>query len=238
MKIELSHSPKGRQFVIGDVHGCFLTLSALIQQINLQQEDQLIFLGDVINKGNDSRKVLDYLMQLELEYELYCIKGNHEHNLLTAYSCGMDFFEDFLHAYHADDLMDGDLYAYLDFCAKMAYYIETPTHIFSHLGFSPSIPYPISDTRAYFHNQNIEISTTAIQSKKQVHGHLTVALKTIQEAVNGEQTIINIDGGCCYKKIEGLGHLCALEITHNTLYVQKNLEKEIRPIAQPIDLIL
>lgn len=239
MKRELLNAPIGRQIVVGDIHGCCTTFVELVEQkIQLQQEDQLIVLGDVINKGANSRKVLDYLMQLELEYEVHCIKGNHEHNLLTAYGCGMDFFDDFLHTYDSDDLLEGDLYAYLDFCANMHYYIETPTHIFSHLGFSPTIPYPITDTRAYFHKQEIQISQEAIIQKKQVHGHLTNSLETIQKSIKEQALVLNIDGGCHYKTIEGLGNLCAFDVTNNTLYAQESLEMDV-PIAAPkSDLIL
>jgi serine/threonine protein phosphatase 1 len=226
MGIHLPTLPEGRQLVIGDVHGCFDTLYALVEeQIQLQQGDQLIFLGDLINRGTDSKKVLDYLMQLELEYEVYCIKGNHEHNFLTAYDCGMDFFDEFLHEYNSDDLMAGDLPAYLGFCAEMPYYIETATHIFSHMGFSSKQPRPITDTRAYFHNQSLSISETSIQNKIQVQGHVAMTLSKISQAVEAQPSILNIDAGCYYNTVDGLGYLCALEIKNNLLYVQKNIEK-------------
>lgn len=226
MGMHLSTIPKGRQLVIGDVHGCFDTLYALVEeQIQLKQGDQLIFLGDLINRGADSKKVLDYLMQLELEYEVYCIKGNHEHNLLTAYDCGMDFFDDFLHEYNSDDLMAGDLNIYLDFCARMPYYIETSTHIFSHMGFSSKQPRPITDTRAYFHRQSLPISDISIDNKIQIQGHLAMALSQISEAVEQQAPVLHIDAGCYYNRVDGLGYLCALDTKDNLLYVQKNIEK-------------
>lgn len=226
MEINLPSLPEGRQLVIGDVHGCFDTLHALIEeQIQLEEADQLIFLGDLINRGKDSKKVLDYLMQLELEYEVYCIKGNHEHNLLTAYDCGMDFFDDFLHEYNSDDLMAGDLPTYLDFCARMPYYIESPTHLFSHMGFSAQLPRPITDTRAYFHSQSLRISEASVQNKIQVQGHVAMSLSKISQAVEQEAFILNIDAGCYYNTVDGLGYLCALDVKSNLLYVQKNIEK-------------
>lgn len=232
-------TPSGRQLVVGDIHGCFITFVTLIEeQLKLQQDDQLILLGDVINKGANSRKVLDYLMQLQLEYEVHCVKGNHEHNLLTAYACGMDFFEDFLHTYHSDDLMEGDVYAYLDFCANMRYYLETPTHIFSHLGFSQQVPYPITDTRAYFHGQKITILQESIETKQQIHGHMTTSLDSIQYNIAEKVSILNIDGGCYYSEIEGLGHLCALDTRNRKLYIQKNVETNISIPCQFTDILL
>lgn len=237
MGIYLPTASEGRQLVIGDVHGCFDTLYALIEeQIQLEQGDQLIFLGDLINRGIDSKKVLDYLMQLELEYEVYCIKGNHEHNLLTAYDCGMDFFDDFLHEYNSDDLMAGDLTAYLGFCAEMPYYIETPTHLFSHMGFSSQQPRPITDTRAYFHSQSLQISEASILNKIQVQGHVAMALPQISKAVEQQDSILNIDAGCYYNSVDGLGYLCALDTRANLLYVQKNIEKTLNLAYHQSDL--
>jgi len=226
MEIHLPTLPEARQLVIGDVHGCFDTLYALVEeQIELRQGDQLIFLGDLINRGADSKKVLDYLMQLGLEHEVYCIKGNHEHNFLTAYDCGMDFFDEFLHEYNSDDLMAGDLSMYLDFCAQMPYFIESPTHIFSHMGFSAIQPRPITDTRAYFHNQALRISEASIQNKIQIQGHVAMALSKISQAVEEQASVLNIDAGCYYNTVDGLGYLCALDTKDNLLYVQKNIEK-------------
>lgn len=226
MGIYLSTFPEGRQLIIGDVHGCFDTLHTLIEeQIRLEHNDQLIFLGDLINRGANSKKVLDYLMQLSLEHEVYCIKGNHEHNLLTAYDCGMDFFENFLHEYNSDDLMEGDLHSYLDFCAQMPYYIETPTHLFSHMGFRSKDPKQMTDTRSYFHRQIFDISEDSIQTKIQVQGHFTLPLSKISTTVEQQESILNIDAGCYYKADDGLGYLCALDTKENLLYVQKNIEK-------------
>lgn len=223
--IYLEHN-QGRQIVIGDVHGCLDTLQTLIEEkLDLHSDDQLIFLGDTISRGPQSRGVLDYLLALQLEYAVICIKGNHEHNFLTAYDCGLSFFEEYLTTYDAEDVMGGDLYAYLDFCAKMPYYIETPTHLFSHMGFYETVPFSYNDTRAFFHGQSIEVGLGAIQSKKQVHGHFSQPLNQILQAVTDEKKVIGIDGGCCFKDEDGLGYLCALDVHANELFVQRNKEK-------------
>ncbi|MGN6645368.1 MAG: metallophosphoesterase, partial [Cytophaga sp.] len=51
-----------RTFVIADIHGCFKTLKALIEdQLQPTNEDQFIFLGDYIDRGPDSKSVINYL---------------------------------------------------------------------------------------------------------------------------------------------------------------------------------
>ena len=228
MENQLLSHPVGRQIVVGDIHGCFATFKALLEdKIQITQDDQLILLGDIINRGPSSRKVLDYLLTLELSHEVYCIRGNHEHNFLIAYECGVDFFEQFLSECNAEDLLEGDVHTYLDFCARMPYFLETPTHLLSHMGFSSDFPPRMSDTRSFFHQQKLVVNLAAINSKKQVHGHVVKPLNYILEEVRAEKKQITIDGGCWYGERDGLGYLCALDLNSNELFTQKNKE----PIA-------
>lgn len=74
-------SPPGRLIVIGDVHGCLSELQSLIHQINPRDEDRVILVGDLVNKGPDSAGVLDYV----IENRFRSVIGNHELRLLRAY---------------------------------------------------------------------------------------------------------------------------------------------------------
>ena len=48
-------------YVIGDVHGCYDELQMLIKKIKFNKnKDSLIFLGDLVNRGRDSLKVLNF----------------------------------------------------------------------------------------------------------------------------------------------------------------------------------
>lgn len=71
-------------FAIGDIHGCHRQLLALLDRLPLDKaEDTLVFLGDYINRGPDSRKVLDTLLALERSCRhAVFLKGNHEQALL------------------------------------------------------------------------------------------------------------------------------------------------------------
>jgi len=64
-------------YVIGDVHGCFYTLQNLIA--SLPKDAELIFVGDLCDKGNFSKDVIDFVIQNGYA----CIKGNHEHLMET-----------------------------------------------------------------------------------------------------------------------------------------------------------
>ena len=68
----------GRLITIGDVHGCADDLARLLDWLQPQPEDRLIFVGDLVNKGFDSAGVVDQAIALQAE----AVMGNHELRLL------------------------------------------------------------------------------------------------------------------------------------------------------------
>ncbi|WP_164993406.1 metallophosphoesterase family protein [Macrococcus sp. DPC7161] len=66
-------------FIVGDVHGCFHTLKKVLKAWDRTCE-QLIFVGDYINKGKHSKEVVQLVRQLEREGAI-CIMGNHEYQM-------------------------------------------------------------------------------------------------------------------------------------------------------------
>lgn len=71
-------------FAIGDIHGCHHKLVTLLGRLPFDKaNDTLVFLGDYINRGPDSRKVLETLLELgETCAHVVFLKGNHEQALL------------------------------------------------------------------------------------------------------------------------------------------------------------
>jgi serine/threonine protein phosphatase 1 len=77
--------PEGvRIYAVGDVHGRSDLLRQLFSRIdgdlraNPAKEAIHVFLGDYIDRGNDSAGVLDFLIARSQTNQLYCLKGNHE----------------------------------------------------------------------------------------------------------------------------------------------------------------
>jgi serine/threonine protein phosphatase 1 len=72
-----------RIFAIGDIHGCFLKLARLMEKIKLNSEkDILVFLGDYIDRGDQSKEVVDYLVRLRSRQpSTVFLLGNHEQML-------------------------------------------------------------------------------------------------------------------------------------------------------------
>ncbi|MEN1681942.1 MAG: metallophosphoesterase family protein [Planctomycetota bacterium] len=72
----------GRLIAIGDIHGCLTAFEALLEQVQPATEDKVVTLGDYIDRGPNSRGVVDLLMGLRTRCQLVAIKGNHEEMML------------------------------------------------------------------------------------------------------------------------------------------------------------
>jgi diadenosine tetraphosphatase ApaH/serine/threonine PP2A family protein phosphatase len=68
----------GRLIAIGDIHGCYLEFGEMLDRLQLGRDDRLVLLGDLVNRGPDSGKVLD----LARAAKAVCLLGNHELRLL------------------------------------------------------------------------------------------------------------------------------------------------------------
>ncbi len=73
-----------RLIAIGDVHGCSSTLAVLLEKIRPTSEDTILFLGDLVNRGPDTRGVIEVVLDLRQRSTVICILGNHEEVMLDA----------------------------------------------------------------------------------------------------------------------------------------------------------
>lgn len=74
------------RYVIGDIHGCAAELRRLVEALPLVRGDQLVFLGDYIDRGPDSNAVVSHLASLQgllSQVEVVFLRGNHEDMLLS-----------------------------------------------------------------------------------------------------------------------------------------------------------
>jgi serine/threonine protein phosphatase 1 len=70
---------KGRLIAIGDIHGCHREFEDLLDKLSLKKHDRVVLLGDLINRGPDSAKVIS----LARKYATRSLLGNHELRLLN-----------------------------------------------------------------------------------------------------------------------------------------------------------
>jgi len=125
----------GRLIAIGDIHGCHLEFSDLLQQLELSRDDRVVLLGDLVNRGPDSCKVID----LAREHQATSLLGNHELRLLKYRRTGEKKYvkETDLETY--EKLRPAD-WEYLE---QMLLTYEEPelNTVFVHGGFLPSEPW-------------------------------------------------------------------------------------------------
>lgn len=126
----------GRVIAIGDVHGCLKDLEALLKKLQVAEDDELIFIGDLINRGPDSAGVLKRVRQLK---NAQFLLGNHERRLLRYRETGKKSKLKPGDQETIDTLTEED-WAFFETMKPYIYKEELNT-IFVHGGFLPGIPW-------------------------------------------------------------------------------------------------
>lgn len=136
-----------RQIAIGDVHGCVHALDALLDAISPTPDDQLIFLGDLIDQGHESRDVIDRLIELQRRCSLVLIEGNHEEMMFAARESekALRYWENCggvatLNSFRFGGSLKDIPRAYWELLEEGLPYYETESQIFTHANYQPDLP--------------------------------------------------------------------------------------------------
>jgi serine/threonine protein phosphatase 1 len=139
--------PTSRLIAIGDVHGCVLALDTVLEAIEPAPGDRLIFLGDMIDQGRESRDVLERIIALRKRCDVVLIQGNHEEMMYAAREDekALRYWENCggvatINSYRfGGTLADipAEHWRLLNTCLP---YYETDECIFSHANYLPDLP--------------------------------------------------------------------------------------------------
>lgn len=135
-----------RTLAIGDIHGCLAPLELLWKTVAPTPEDKVIFIGDYVDRGPDSKGVIDFCLGLSDELDVTFLSGNHEEKFLLA---NLDHTElaHWLEAWGGgatlesygpggfDDVPE----AHWEFLRTGRLFTETETHIFVHANLEPDV---------------------------------------------------------------------------------------------------
>ncbi|MBW2028077.1 MAG: serine/threonine protein phosphatase [Deltaproteobacteria bacterium] len=143
-------STEERTFIIGDVHGCLIMLKRLVDKIDWRPgKDRLIFLGDYIDRGEDSRGVIDYIIALsKVSPHVQCLLGNHESSFLSFLEGGdvrpflLNGGETTLRCYDVYDTAEMHNivpHDHLVFLRSLRPWIELDDYYVVHAGFRPGV---------------------------------------------------------------------------------------------------
>jgi serine/threonine protein phosphatase 1 len=235
-----------KHWVIPDIHGCALTLKTLIEfQIKPDKSDELIFLGDYLDRGPDSKGVLDYIIDLEESgHQVTALMGNHEDYCITAWEEDQDaksFLgirpktktqrewevyggKQTLESFDADrpkDIPD----KYIEWMKKLNYFTERDNYIIVHAGLNFEEDDPLEDKYSMIWIREFEVIPEKIGNKKIIHGHVPVNLEFIDMAVNSaDSKYIDLDNGVYFANRAGYGNLVAMELNSKEYVVQSLMD--------------
>lgn len=223
-----------RKIAIADIHGCCRTFRHLLEKVAFTKQDTLYLLGDYIDRGPDSKGVLDTILELRSEgYTLHPLMGNHEEMLLEALGDlsgeQLNFWLDnggraTLKSYgvqHPDELP----YEHIRFMRSLPLYLHTDTHIFVHAGlnFCLADSFSREGEQAMLWDRYQHSDQEKQQGKKLVTGHNVKHLDVIRQSLASD--VIHLDNGCYMGlRTVGYGALVALELGTSQIFLQDNAE--------------
>lgn len=134
-----------RTFAIGDIHGCEVAFEKILELVELSKQDRFIVLGDVIDRGPNSARVIDVLVQLREHCELVFVLGNHEQMMLEALDSGLPGSMWMMHGGEQTLASYGGLVEnipqqHVELISQAVDYYETDSDIFVHANLEPGIP--------------------------------------------------------------------------------------------------
>ena len=178
-------------FVIGDVHGCYYTLLNLVKK--LPKNAELIFVGDLCDKGNYSKDVIEFVINNNYP----CVKGNHEH-LFEKYI--LDAIEKDIHSPWSSDKLYGGLQ-----CIE-SYKGDTKT-IKKHLSWIKKLPMYIQKEN-YFITHGFALEHYEHRDNQEYYNDFLLNRYYDGDSVENYE-VINIFGHCSFEKvIDGGNFFC------------------------------
>ena len=214
-----------RTITIGDIHGCAIALAKLIEAVAPQPDDTVVPLGDYVDRGIDSRGVIDQLISLADHCRLVPILGNHEEMLLGAREGRSDFRFwmncggiTCLDSYGSTGRMDLVPAKHLAFLRSCRTYFETKRHFFVHANYEPAVPLDRQklQTLRWLSLRDYVPPTPHCSDKIAVVGH------TPQPEVLDLSYLKCLDTGCCFG-----GWLTAMDVDSRQIW-QVNERGELR----------
>lgn len=219
-----------------DIHGEYVGMERLLKHVGFNPAvDHIVFGGDMIDRGNDSGKVVKRIKLLCEQYpeNVRAIIGNHEEMFLWYMHSrsgmwlihgGLECIQSFNEVFNRDNQL---IQEHADWIESLPLFVEDDTFVYAHAGLDPYEPLNkqsrevlwMTESELYrYHKPDVFALTNG---KPIVHGHTPV------ERIYFDDVRINGDLGCStYSILEERG-LALLDLTHMEYYVYKTFTKQI-----------
>ncbi|WP_160847226.1 metallophosphoesterase family protein [Pontibacillus yanchengensis] len=199
-----------RYLVVSDIHGELHKLEEVLQEASFDpSEDQLILLGDYIDRGPYSRDVVAKVKELVEEHGAIAIKGNHDDLFIRSKYDGeamklweMNGASSTLKSYNSVSEEMKEHREWLENHLRL--YYETDQYIFVHAGLEPNVPLERQEEDTMLWTRHTE---TVGLGKTVVHGHTPV------QHIAYYKDQVDIDTGAAYG-----GKLTLLELPTHKVY--------------------
>ncbi len=225
-----------KKYAISDIHGYINTFESLLNTIGYkEQEDELYILGDLVDRGPDSRGVLDKIMTMQQAgLKVFCLRGNHEQMMLNALKNphelvfwvkrgGAPTLRNFMKDGQTQLEVPDKYTSYLE---NLPHFLEVDNYLLVHAGFNFHQKNPLDDidTMLWIRNWYQKINYSFLGDRIVIHGHTPQTKKEMIAQLNNlnEEQILDIDNGCCFLD-KGMNHLCAFNMTDQELTFVPNI---------------
>ncbi len=136
-----------RTLAIGDIHGCYRSLAALELYARITPDDRLITLGDYVDRGPDTKSVIQWLIDRDSDGYLIPLRGNHELMMIAAskserhrdewLACGGQAV---LESYGVNNLEQIPAAHWKFLTSRLRSCCQNRTHFFVHANAYPDVP--------------------------------------------------------------------------------------------------
>ncbi|HPE34018.1 MAG TPA: metallophosphoesterase [Bacteroidales bacterium] len=236
-----------KRWVIPDLHGCIKTLKALLEnQIKPDENDEIYFLGDYIDRGPNPKGVLDYIMNMQDQgVKIFPLIGNHEEYILLALENETQRKRKFFFFKERNKLLDEWVRSggyttlhsfgvnsvteipekYIEWIKNLKFFYELDDYVLVHAGLNFYRKDPFEDHHAILWTKSFTPEPEKIHNKTVIHGHVPVSLDFLKAVLaDPSKKYIPLDTGCYHPDKPGMGVLVALELGSLDLKIQKNVE--------------
>jgi len=216
-------------YVISDIHGNNDSFQVALREIGLTRLDKLILLGDLIDRGNNSKGVLDTVLLLKYQkYDVTCLMRNHEKMMLDALSNNIEKHKwlangglETLSSFLTSDLQKIPS-KYYELLKTFEYYFEWGEFLLVHAGIDTHVLEPLNDINSliWIRNWQHNVNYDWLGSRRIIHGHTPMEKAVIVQQFSGDQSIYCIDNGS-FLDSNGFGEICVLNLKDLTLSFHK-----------------
>ena len=222
-----------RRIIIGDVHGHYDALVALLDSVAPDSDDQVYFLGDLIDRGPKSADVVDFV----IKHDFNCLRGNHEEMLLDVVGNGkvsVELYQGWLYSGgHATVASyDGKIpQEHIDWLRTLPTYLDLGDIWLVHAGVDPNMPLTkqTAEQFCWIRDDFHKIKQPFFQDKLIITGHtITFTMPGIEPGqIAAGNGWLDIETGAYHRNS---GWLTALDIDRNRVYQANSIDGRLRTL--------